>query len=120
MSICTFIGHRHCPETIRTVLRESIMELIKNKGITRFYVGTHGEFDRMVYEVLCEIEFSHRIDVYVVLAYINRTEGYLYYDCNKTIFPDVLTKTPARVKHMRKQSAISGRWILRCRNSLKT
>ena len=94
MSICTFIGHRNCPETIIPVLYETIESLIQNKGITKFYVGTNGDFDRIVYALLCEIESRYNIEVYVVLAYLKQMKEYRQYDQSKTLFPDVLTKTP--------------------------
>ncbi len=50
----------------------------------------------MVYQVLCEMEEKHPIHIVVVLAYINRTQEKPYYDFKKTMFPDVLTKTPFR------------------------
>lgn len=65
--------------------------------MTRFYVGTHGGFDRLVYRVLCELEKKYTdIQVFVVPAYLNRTPQNNDYDMQKTIFPDELTKTPAR------------------------
>lgn len=70
--------------------------LIKDKGVTRFFVGTQGGFDKLAHRVLCEIEKSYPIQIFVVLAYLNQPSYEKDYDPQKTIFPDILTKTPPR------------------------
>ena len=45
---CTFFGHRDCPETIKPKIRTAVINLIENHGVTMFYVGNQGNFDRMV------------------------------------------------------------------------
>ncbi len=57
----------------------------------------------MVYEVLCGLEEKHNIQIYVVLAYLNQKEE-AYYDFERTIFPDVLTKAPLRFAVRRRNS----------------
>ena len=49
MASCTFFGHRDCPSSIRGVLTAEIEQLISHHQVSTFYVGTHGNFDRMVY-----------------------------------------------------------------------
>ena len=94
MSGCTFIGHRDTPFAIKDSLRQQITDLINNQGVKRFFVGNQGNFDHMVYDVLCEMERQHPIEIRVVLAYLNeKVEGY---DMSKTVFPDCLDKTPPR------------------------
>ena len=93
---CCFLGHSIIYQEIKPELRKTIEHLILQKGVTHFYVGTQGGFDKLVYQVLCELEEKHPIQVVVVLAYLNRHQETPYYDLNKTIFPDVLTKTPLR------------------------
>ena len=96
MQSCSFIGHSNCPSEIRNTLLYKIEELIVYKNINQFYVGTQGAFDKLVYNVLCELEKRYDIQIFVVLAYLNRTSDMEYYDNKKTIFPDMLTKTPLR------------------------
>lgn len=96
MYSCTFIGHRNCPESIKNKLFLKIEDLVTTQNVDTFYVGTHGNFDRFVYETLIEIEKKHKIKIFVVLAYLNQKSDYIYYDNEKTIFPDCLTKTPLR------------------------
>ena len=53
---CTFFGHRNAPYPIKPVLRETIIDLIENKGVNLFYVGNPGAFDRMTIKVLRELK----------------------------------------------------------------
>lgn len=48
MKICTFFGHRDAPESIRYDLKQVLIDLIENKGVSWFYVGHNGKFDSMV------------------------------------------------------------------------
>lgn len=94
MKCCCFLGHRKCPAEKEEDLQKEIIGLIKNQNVGCFYIGTHGEFDRMAYKVLNYLKNKYEIEVYVVLAYLNRED--LYYKEATTIFPDELTKTPPR------------------------
>ena len=96
MYACAFIGHRDCSESIREKLFLEIENLIVNENVDTFYVGTHGRFDRLAYEALCELETKYEIEIKAVLAYLNREDDFTYYDTAKTVFPDCLTKTPPR------------------------
>ena len=71
MSACTFFGHRDCPSSIRGVLSAEIERLITEKDVDTFYIGTHGNFDRMAYTALVELrKLYQQITVYRVLAYM--------------------------------------------------
>ncbi len=96
MESCCFFGHKNCPDRIKARLLSTIESLIIEKQVRRFYVGSQGSFDRFAYEALCTLENRYQIEFYVVLPYLNRPVEFPYYDMQKTIFPDVLTKTPAR------------------------
>ncbi len=95
MYSCTFIGHRDCPGEIKETLRDVISHLIVSENVRTFYVGTHGQFDRIVYEVLCYMEKLYDIKILVVLAYLNRNQN-AYYDMEKTIYPESVAKAPFR------------------------
>ena len=90
---CTFFGHRDCDEKIFKSLKKAIIELIQNEGVTKFYVGNNGGFDRLVLRALgeCKCIFSH-IDYCVVLAYMPKNEAFDH----STIFPEELVKVPKR------------------------
>lgn len=96
MKSCCFLGHSRLYDEIKPQLTNAIEQLIMKEGVTRFYVGTQGSFDKLVYGVLCELEEKHQISIVVVLAYLNQEKETPYYDLEKTIFPDILTKTPFR------------------------
>ena len=52
---CTFFGHRDTPTTIEPLLKETLTDLIKNKGVDLFYVGNQGKFDAMARKVLSKL-----------------------------------------------------------------
>lgn len=103
MRSCTFIGHKNCENEIKQQLFLTIEKLIIDKNVTVFYVGTQGNFDRLVYASLCELEETYSIKIFVVLAYL-KDQPFAYYDKNKTIFPDELTKVPLRLAIRRRNS----------------
>ncbi len=70
MSACTFFGHRDCPSNIRPRLFAETEQLITQRGVDIFYVGTQGAFDRIVYSVLKELRRKYSIRIYRVLAYM--------------------------------------------------
>lgn len=72
MSVCTFIGHRECPQDIKDVLYTNIEKLIINFGVKVFYVGTQGRFDRYVYDTLCLLKNKYNVKIVVVLAYLKK------------------------------------------------
>lgn len=96
MQSCTFMGHSNCSQDVRNSLYKTIERLIICENVNTFYVGTQGQFDRYVYDVLCQLENAYDIDVKVVLAYLNQKARDSYYDTDKTVFPEVLDKTPLR------------------------
>ena len=88
--VCTFFGHRDCPETIKPKLRSTIIDLIENYNVDMFYVGNQGQFDAMVRSTLKKLkqEYPHT-DYAVVLAYMPGKPSE-YEDCSDTIFPEGL------------------------------
>lgn len=59
MASSTFFGHRECPESIKTKLREVLIDLITNHDIDMFYVGNQGRFDTIVRGVLRELKIEY-------------------------------------------------------------
>lgn len=71
MSICTFFGHRDCPETVKGRLRETLLDLIEHYEVDLFYVGNQGRFDAITRDVLRELKKEYpQIAYAVVLAYM--------------------------------------------------
>ena len=52
---CTFFGHRDCPSSLKSKLREALIDLIENHAVDMFYVGQQGTFDAIVRFVLKEL-----------------------------------------------------------------
>lgn len=99
MSVCTFFGHRNCREEVKAKLKRVLEELIVKKGVNQFYVGTHGNFDFYVYQVLCELEKKYpEIRFTVVLAYMpcKRRQGDTFDWYRTTIYPKGIEKIPIR------------------------
>ena len=89
---CTFFGHKDTPTQIESKLKSTLLELIENKGVNVFYIGNHGNFDRMATKILKDLKIIHpHINYTVVLAYLPNTQ----YDC-ETIFPEGIENVPPR------------------------
>lgn len=88
MVVCTFFGHRDCPETIKPYLREVLIDLTTNNGVDTFYVGNQGRFDVTVRSVLRELEQEYpEIHYAVVLAYMPGKKNE-YDDFSDTMLPE--------------------------------
>ena len=96
---CTFFGHRDCPETIKPKIRTAAIDLIENHGVTMFYVGNQGNFDRMVRSVLKEVTTAYPgVGYAVVLAYMPSTKKRAD-DFSDTLLPDGIEKVPKTLRH---------------------
>ena len=93
---CCFFGHREVTHNIRPKLIAIIENLITETGVTEFYVGHQGQFDRIVYAVLKElgIKYPH-IRHTVVLAYMPDEHIKEVYG-EDTLFPDGMESAPRR------------------------
>lgn len=90
---CTFFGHRDSPESIRGAVRETITELIENKGADVFYVGNEGAFDRMVRDELKLLSEKYRgIGYFVVLSRMPKRGE----DIECSILPEAVAACPSR------------------------
>lgn len=88
---CTFFGHSHIFEDIKPSLTAAITDLIENRGVTRFYVGTHGAFDDMCFKVLSELSAQYPgIDYAKVLARVPGGKRTDIADYTKTVVPEGL------------------------------
>lgn len=95
---CAFFGHRDCPETIKPKIRTAVIDLIENHGVTMFYVGNQGNFDRLVRSVLKETTTAYpEVGYAVVLAYMPPTKvANLSEDFSDTMLPEGIEKVPKR------------------------
>ena len=109
MCCCTFFGHRDCPSSIEFKLRATLIDLIENHNVDRFYVGNHGAFDVMVRSTLRELKTIYpHIDYAVVLAYLPT----ILSEFGSRDFADTLL--PEGIESVPKRYAISWRnnWML--------
>ena len=96
MAVCTFFGHRDCPETVRQRLKSVLVELITNNNVTTFYVGNQGQFDAYVRNELQKIQQEYpQINYAVVLAYMPCKE-IDYADRSNTLLPEGIEDAPPR------------------------
>lgn len=88
MAACTSFGHRDCPETIKTKLREVLVDLIINHNVDMFYVGHQGQFDAYVHSELKRLKLEYpQINYAVVLAYMPGKKNE-YDDYSDTMLPE--------------------------------
>ena len=108
MATCTFFGHRECLETIKTKLRDTLIDLIENYAVEMFYVGNQGHFDYYVRCMLRDLmqKYPH-IQYAVVLAYMPGKQNE-YDDYSDTMLPE-------GIESVHPHYAISWRnnWMLR-------
>ena len=108
MAVCTFFGHRECPDSIKIKLREVLIELITDHDVDMFYVGNQGRFDAIMRGILKELKKEYpQINYAVVLAYMPGKQT-VYDDYSDTILPEGIESVHPRY-------AISWRnnWMLR-------
>lgn len=98
MKSCTFFGHRDCPENIKPKINAAVVDLIENHGVTMFYVGNQGNFDRMVRSVLKEVTTAYpQVGYAVVLAYMPSAKAAnLCEDLSDTMLPEGIETVPKR------------------------
>lgn len=90
---CTFFGHADAPEEVKEKLTEVIVNLIRKKGVDTFYVGTHGNFDKMAYNVLLRLSEAYKIKLYVVLSAVPLKDTPAY---KNAIVPEGIENVPVR------------------------
>lgn len=72
MKSCAFFGHRNMNvEQYRDKLLSILVDLIKNKGVTQFYSGFRGDFDRYCSRLVAELKVRYpQIINTMVLLYL--------------------------------------------------
>ena len=66
---CFLFGHADCPDSIMPKLEQALEACCSNYGITDFYVGNRGAFDRMAAAAVMRMKKSKDIKLYLLLAY---------------------------------------------------
>ena len=104
MSACTFFGHGDCPETKYSNILQAIQNLITEKNIITFYVGTQGNFDSLVYRALCNLRADFpQIRIYRVLAYLPK---------DNSLISDSILLEGIELIHPRNAISWRNRWMI--------
>lgn len=107
MPSCFFIGHRDAPESLLPAVRAAAEKLIREQGVTDFYVGSRGSFDRLVAAVMRELRESHpEVRLYRVLAYLPTGREELPEGFAGSVFPEGLETVPRRLAILRANRAM--------------
>ena len=70
MSSCFFIGHSNTGNEVQPLLTEAVERHITEYGVTDFYVGHYGNFDRMAAAAVKEAKKHHpEVRLMLVLPY---------------------------------------------------
>ncbi len=95
MATCTFFGHRDTSKEIESKLREAIIDLIETKGVTLFYIGTHGNFDKLVRKNLEVIKSKYSNITYItVLSHLpTKKQEFSENLYSNSIYPEGLEST---------------------------
>lgn len=99
MKSCFFLGHRGTPESIRAALEGAIERHITEYGVTEFFVGHYGRFDRMAQTALVRAKVQHpEISVRLLIPYhpterpVSVPEGF-----HGTFYPPGMERVPRRL-----------------------
>ena len=104
MSACTFFGHKDCPETKYSNILQAIQNLIKEKKVLTFYVGTQGNYDTLVYRALCCMRADFpQIRIYRVLAYMPK---------DNCLISDSILPEGVELVHPRYTISWRNRWMI--------
>ncbi|MBR2986850.1 MAG: DUF1273 family protein [Clostridia bacterium] len=109
MKTCTFFGHKDCDRSLEGAIREAMIRLIEDEGVSCFYVGNHGNFDHMAARVLKELKAGYpKLSAYVVLAYLPKASEFDPEMPLETLFPEGLESVPKRFAISRRND-----WMLK-------
>ena len=94
---CTFFGHWFVPAEVKPEIEATIIDLIENHGVNKFYVGTHGAFDGMCFEILQKLSEKYDIDYKKVLSRVPvEKKDYDDTDYSRAVVPHGIEKKPPR------------------------
>ena len=92
----SFIGHKDTPQSVKSVLKNLLTDLINNHNATTFYVGNQGNFDNIVISVLKDLKSIYpNIDYAVIIAYMPQENDKNLNEL-PTIYPYGLETVPRR------------------------
>ena len=99
MKSCFFIGHREAGEEVFPALVETVERHITEYGVSEFFVGSYGAFDRMAARAVIMLKARHPgITLSLLLPYhpaerpVDLPAGF-----DGTFYPPGMEKVPRRV-----------------------
>lgn len=99
MKSCFFIGHREAGEEVFPALVEAVERHITEYGVSEFFVGSYGAFDRMAARAVIMLKARHPgITLSLLLPYhpaerpVDLPAGF-----DGTFYPPGMEKVPRRV-----------------------
>jgi len=103
MKTCFFIGHRDAPDSLRTILAETVERHIVEFGVGAFYVGGYGRFDALAATAVRDAKKRHpEVTLMRLLPYhpfdqpVTVSEGY-----DGTFYPPGMETVPKRAAIVR-------------------
>ena len=91
--ICAFFGHRNIPDDLEPRLRETIRQAIEDYGITEFWNGGYGGFDRLAERVVASLKAEYpQIKNRLIYAYPAQYPPRPTFDCS--LYPKHLNDYP--------------------------
>lgn len=96
---CFFVGSHDAPERIMDVLQGSVELHIIDDGVTDFYVGNHGSFDRMAAHAVIQAKKRYpKVRLILVQAYHPSRQRYsLPKGFDESVYPEGLELVPERL-----------------------
>ncbi|MBQ8495300.1 MAG: hypothetical protein IJ465_06055 [Clostridia bacterium] len=95
--ICAFFGHQDTPWDIQPHLENLLKDLIVHWHATVFYVGHQGNFDRIVWKTLENLQQRYPyIQIAIVLAYLPTQRNQHNFSHKNTVYPDGLENVPPK------------------------
>ena len=104
---CCFFGHRDTPSDVYPIVVAVIKRIVVEQDVQTFYVGSHGNFDRITTSAVRDVKADHpEIELLLVTPYLSpdktRYEG--YYD--GIIFPEGLELGPKKYAILRRNRMV--------------
>ena len=103
MKSCFFIGHREASSEILPALRSTVVQHIVEYGVTEFYVGHYGGFDRIAAKAVIAAKVQHpEITLSMLIPYhpserpIELPPGF-----DSSFYPPGMEKVPRRMAIIR-------------------
>lgn len=111
---CTFAGHSTAPDCIKEELIDCIEDLVKNKNVTTFFVGNHGNFDAISASAVRTVKRKFQnisIKLVLVIPKMNTTitNQKEYFE---NMYDEILIPAESDSAHYKAMITIRNRWMV--------